>query len=159
MGGLEVKGRLARVDVVEVTALWRPGATRAELRAAAHDHLRVRVTRLCPRCGSTDHGRPHARGTHLSLAYAPGVVVVARAGTPVGVDVEPGPRSTWTRLEAVLKCTGEGLVREQVGSDEEEGVHTRPLPLPAGWTGSVATRRPARLSWAEVGAPGRGATG
>lgn len=149
-----------------MTALWLPGRGRDALRQAAHDLLGGRVTRLCPACGSTAHGRPHRRGTHVSLGYAPGVVLVATASTPVGVDVEEGDDAAWTRTEAVLKCTGEGLRRPpaEVGTDVEEGLHTHRLPLPAGWVGTAVTRAPAVLScsavsWAEEGGPSRGATG
>lgn len=160
---------------VEVTALLLPGADRPALRSAVESYVGP-TTRLCPRCGSAAHGRPHARRhgpahapadspadpapTHLSIAYAPGLAVVARADGPVGVDVEPADRTpppgvpdlaAWTRVEAVLKLTGEGLARDPagVGDDEAERVVAQPLPLgtlpgPA-HVGTVATRGPARL--------------
>lgn len=75
---------------VDVTAIRSPGATRDQLRVAAHELIGGRVTRLCPRCGSVEHGRPRLRGAHVSLAYVEGLVVVATADVPVGVDVQPG---------------------------------------------------------------------
>jgi 4'-phosphopantetheinyl transferase len=45
----------------------------------------------------------------VSLAHAGELAVVALARHPVGVDVEAGDRTTWTRTEAVLKATGHGL--------------------------------------------------
>ena len=87
----------------------------------------VRITATCPDCGGA-HGRPVAEGSglHLSVSYSTGVVVVAVATTPVGVDVEhraqsherldavlklTGARSIerWTRTEAVLRADGRGL--------------------------------------------------
>jgi 4'-phosphopantetheinyl transferase len=99
----------------------------------------VAVDRTCGRCGA-QHGRPQLPGSglHASVSHSGDVVTVAltRAG-PVGVDVEAvreldfaaiaesictraeraGVRGTadfltvWTRKEAVLKATGEGLAR------------------------------------------------
>lgn len=117
------------------------------------------TTRLCPRCGSTGHGRPRAAdGVPLSLARADGVVLLARADAPVGVDVEAvtGPDDdaalrAWTRAEAVLKAHGTGLARDPgtLGTDEQEGVRTAAVPLPAGWVATVAVLDPVGM------APGR----
>lgn len=151
--------------LVSVTALHLPGADRGELREATHRLVAEqagrqlggraggRVTRLCPRCGSVAHGRPHVRGAHLSLSYADGLVLVAVATVPVGVDVEPG-RPDWARAEAVLKCTGEGLR----GEPDETGLHLQPVPGLDAW---VATRGATvlRFSSEERAAPAPGATG
>jgi 4'-phosphopantetheinyl transferase len=79
----------------------------------------VTITAVCAQCGE-EHGRPVAAGLWLSVAHAGDLVVVAAAPTPVGVDVEradahiPGEYGghvrSWTRLEAVLKADGRGVV-------------------------------------------------
>ena len=76
------------------------------------------------------------------------------------VDVERGEELAWTRVEAVLKCTGEALHRDPrtVRDDEAERISTQRLPLPVGWVGTVATPVPTRLSWAARGAPSRTTT-
>ncbi len=99
----------------------------------------LRVDRRCGRCGG-QHGRPvlPGAGLHASVSHAGDCVAVALTGAgPVGVDVEavgeldygpllasvctadeqPQVRTVadfyvyWTRKEAVLKATGEGLRR------------------------------------------------
>lgn len=99
----------------------------------------LRLTHLCPACGSPEHGRPvlcvdgePGRGPSVSVSRAGRLTVVAVSGAgPVGVDVEadraadfPGfdrvalhPREhstaddtvVWVRKESVLKATGHGL--------------------------------------------------
>jgi 4'-phosphopantetheinyl transferase len=76
-------------------------AGRVLLRVAAADLLGrraqdVRLTRHCPVCGSTEHGRPVVAGAgdraHLSLTHGGDVIAVAAAVEPVGIDVEPHGR-------------------------------------------------------------------
>ncbi|WP_210650906.1 4'-phosphopantetheinyl transferase superfamily protein [Nocardioides sp. SYSU D00065] len=117
------------------------GARRAlELHAAAHLRAAAGLVtsgRLCPRCGSSRHGRPWLRvgGTrhHVSLSRSGPHLLTAIADRPVGVDVEsvaavasrwdPGlvlaggevatddvaRARAWARKEAVLKARGTGL--------------------------------------------------
>ncbi|WP_309648401.1 hypothetical protein [Nocardioides sp.] len=154
---------------VHVAALWGPGP-REDQRARAEAHLveelgLVRVVRLCMLCASPHHGRPVPLGggevLHLSLAYAEDLVLAAWSTAPVGVDVEREERGrdagdygdlrAWTRLEAIVKTTGEGLAREPL---DLPALWTAPLPLPDGWVGTVACAEPAVLSWCEA-RPGR----
>ncbi len=103
--------------------------TRAGLRARAEAALceatgASRVVRLCPRCGSSEHGRPRLVGSPLSVsisyagpASSPGLALVAWGAGPLGIDVElagppvdgVGERLAWTRTEALLKATGLGV--------------------------------------------------
>jgi hypothetical protein len=117
---------------------------RAVLRDAAHAVLRdelsaTAVGRLCPRCGSGEHGRPYVvvadgRAPYISLSYAEGLVAVAWSyAGPVGVDVElDGPpvegtdRREWTSAEAALKADGDQPLAD--------------LELPVGYLGTAAGR-------------------
>lgn len=145
---------------------------RDDLRRQLHDVLRaevgaVDVVRLCPRCASPAHGRPRVVGPdppHVSLAYADVLAVVAWSWDgPVGVDVERegppvgdfGDRLGWTRAEALLKATGEGLRRDPTDLPD---LPTAQLALPEGYVGTVAGTG---VSWRTAGpaAPPRTATG
>jgi hypothetical protein len=138
----------ARQAVVEVLALPSGEATRAEQRALAEAAVADRagrLTRICPWCGSTDHGQPRVAEGHVSLAYCAGFVVVALADAPVGVDVEVAGVApagfadigAWTRAEAVLKATGEAMRRDP-GTAEAVDAWTGPLDLPAPYVGWLA---------------------
>jgi hypothetical protein len=118
---------------------------RAELREAGESILRREtgsdlVRRLCPRCGSSQHGRPSVRGgAHVSLSYADGLVAVAWSTSgPVGIDVELGDRVEWTRLEALLKAAGEGVTQQPTDRPDLPDLPTRELRLPEGYVGTVA---------------------
>jgi 4'-phosphopantetheinyl transferase len=70
----------------------------------------VEVVQQCQRCGR-GHGQPHVliggeRGPAVSMAHADGIVVAARAASPVGVDLEPAGRLDVT-VEAVILSDGE----------------------------------------------------
>jgi 4'-phosphopantetheinyl transferase len=121
------------------------------------------VARSCPRCGSSEHGRPRLRTggdpPYLSLSYTGDLAVAAWTWDgPIGVDIERvgppvgefGDRREWTRTEAVLKATGEGLIRDP--SDLPD-LWTAPLPLPPGWVGTVAVAgvENAEFSWRTAG--------
>lgn len=124
----------------------------------------TRVTRLCHRCGSAAHGRPSltvAQGTapSVSLSYADGLALVAWTWDgPIGVDVEAegppvgefGSRQEWTRTEAVLKATGEGLARDP---GDLPPMWSAPLDLGPGWVATVAVAgvEEADVSWRTAG--------
>ena len=112
-------------------------------------------TRLCPHCGSSSHGRPVVRlspdapwaAPHVSVAYTDGAAVVAwTTSAAVGVDVERtgshagsfGDLATWTRTEALLKVTGEGLARDPRGPDGLPDLWVQPLEIGPDLTGAVA---------------------
>ena len=133
------------------------------------------VDRTCPDC-ERQHGKPvlDQPTLHVSTATSQGLSVVAVADAPVGVDVErvdatrfdgfddvalapgevaptPYDRAVlWTRKEAVLKATGEGLRTDPRTVDV-----TRPradcafhdVAVPDGWVASAA------VLTAEAGAP------
>ncbi|MGB9377664.1 MAG: hypothetical protein WCB04_09150, partial [Mycobacteriales bacterium] len=68
----------------------------------------VATSRHCPECGSTEHGRPGARGpdgarTTMSISHTSALAAaIAGASVGVGIDVEAGhPGADW-RLPAVF---------------------------------------------------------
>ena len=111
---------------------------RAALRAVLARYLgcapsEVEISRRCPECGG-DHGPPRVPGLHASISYTDGLVAIAVADRPVGVDVElvrpdfewePVARAVlpdaadlacargffaaWTAHEALGKALGTGL--------------------------------------------------
>ena len=130
------------------------------------------IARTCPDC-DRPHGKPlldHPT-LHVSTADAGGLAVVAVTDAgPVGVDVErvdaarfagfadvalhPGesgePAVLWTRKEAVLKATGEGLRTDprtvDVSRSREpvRGAELFEVPAPEGWAAAVAVLTPVR---------------
>ena len=120
------------------------------------------VREACPNCGAP-HGRPAVAGhpVHFSLSHGGDLVLVAVAGTPVGVDVEAVPKEqvaaelstrlhpdeqceiaaaqhprlafarVWTRKEAYLKGIGTGLSRS-LSADYLGGAGL--AALPDGWS-------------------------
>ena len=142
----------------------------------------VAVDRTCGRCGA-QHGRPQLPGSglHASVSHSGDIVAVALTGAgPVGVDVEavrsidfaavtdsvcvPAERGEvrsaldfytyWTRKEAVLKATGEGLSRPmtdlqvtppgsapvllRIGSDGAPACRMAGIPAGGGYQAAVA---------------------
>lgn len=125
----------------------------------------TRVVRLCQWCGSDRHGRPVVVGASasVSIAYTDRLVAVAWArGGPVGIDVEVdgppvgefGDVRAWTRIEALLKATGEGLRRDP---RDLPALPSHELDLPDGFVGTVVGDE---VSWRLAGpaAPPRPAT-
>lgn len=130
-----------------------------------------RVVRVCPWCGSSAHGRPLAIDSpaHVSIGYTENLAVVAWSfDGPVGIDVERsgppvaefGDRQAWTRIEALLKATGEGLRRDPRDLPDLPTTQLGPPDLPLGYVGTVAG---SGVSWRLAGpaapaAPGGPAT-
>jgi len=146
--------------LAHVTALFGPDA---------------RVGRLCPRCGSSVHGRPWARARGLDLAVSLSrsgdhVVTAVSTGPGVGVDVEriaevaarwapevvlaPGESAdtaqqqarTWVAKEAVLKAYGVGLARPMTDLRLADfDGHLTELDAPVGHLAMVAQLKDAQL--------------
>jgi 4'-phosphopantetheinyl transferase len=120
----------------------------------------VRLTHLCPRCGSDRHGRPSLVGRPdlgISIAHSEDVTVVAGVrDTSIGVDVEPAAAATfspvgsvllhaaehadsvedlartWVRKESLLKALGTGLtVDPRTVRISDPSQWPRPRQLPA----------------------------
>ena len=103
-----------------------------------HEH------RLCPRCGSGEHGRPLVRvagrpAPHVSLSrHGEHAVVAVCLDAPVGVDVDVAPEPAWVRREATGKALGVGIV-DDVGAPGPAWVT---IPAPPGATAVVAVDHP-----------------
>jgi 4'-phosphopantetheinyl transferase len=159
-------GRLLLHELADELASELTGQLTGELTGELTDRLTdrptgapVAITAVCAQCGE-EHGRPVAAGLWLSVAHAEDLVVVAAAATPVGVDVEPvdadipgeygGNVHSWTRLEAVLKADGRGIVvdpRDVVFQDDATpsgtaAAETAAAETPAPETAAAGTATP-----------------
>lgn len=156
-------------DRANAIAAW--SLVRLKLGEACQSDPRfLRFERKCPACGLSDHGKPRLANPreewHFSLSHSAEKVVVAISPTgPVGVDVEAASRSiddiqgaiqhpseppcsgidllrVWTRKEAFLKATGEGLRRPMAEvnlAEEASGFRVYDLECDEGYVGAVTT--------------------
>ncbi|MGA1838768.1 4'-phosphopantetheinyl transferase superfamily protein [Herbiconiux sp. 11R-BC] len=99
--------------------------------APAHDAAEARrIGHLCLHCGSTGHGRPllldadgmPVPGVHLSLSRAGGVVALAAAAHPVGIDIESVSTAAAARFDDVAFTAAE---RAAFGDDPDHRMRTR----------------------------------
>jgi 4'-phosphopantetheinyl transferase len=87
---------------------------------------RATVVRRCPRCGSTEHGKPElaaalAAGWHVSVSSTDGRVAAALSDEgPVGVDVESVAAVARAAVVAVLLHPGERRVVEHSADDARD---------------------------------------
>ena len=160
------------LDVVGpgVTICWHAASVGAEASLRLHvarvvevEAAQVAVGRLCPRCGSTEHGRPWAsHGAQVSLARSASHLVTAVSTRgPVGVDVEEVERvdrawadlapvlefgdlsggseraRVWCRTEAALKRAGTGFAPAYDVQVRDRG-HVDDVPAPEGFCAAVA---------------------
>ena len=139
-----------RLDYLASHALFRLLAAN-RLGRQPGDAPEIEVTRQCPGCGSTGHGKPAVAGVSLSLSRSHGAVMAAAGpdAARVGADIErfpdtlfngfdeyaasPAERSElqpgdvparirlWVAKEAVLKAAGLGL------AVEPSAVHLAPV--------------------------------
>lgn len=112
----------------------------------------VRTGRLCPRCGSSAHGRPWARHPSeprlfVSLARAGGYAVTAVSlSAPLGVDVEEVAAVARGWSDEVILAQGEQLgtvgappVGEEGGSPDAQGRRSLPRVRALTWAAKEAT--------------------
>lgn len=141
--------RVTKTVVGPVEVFWGRASDPALLRRAVAAALEVPVGevhehRVCPRCGSSGHGRPLVRVTgrpapHVSLSrHDVHAVVAVCLGAPVGVDVDVASEPAWVRREAVGKALGRGITEELA----EPGPAWVTITAPPGTTAVVAVDHP-----------------
>lgn len=84
--------------------LARRSATRTILaRRLGTDRRALVVSRLCPQCGATDHGKPFVSGTPIAFSVSSNenLSVIAVSPSTVGVDVEIVRSDTRPQLRAM----------------------------------------------------------
>lgn len=107
--------------------------TTEEIAAKADVVLAAAGKPLIGRVDRTEKGAPTCKNYGISATHTDGVILLALADVPVGIDVERADRKVpdsmrsvynWTAYEAKRKMTGEGIsladVRE--GGDYTDGV-------------------------------------
>jgi len=103
--------------------LARRSATRSILaRRLGADRTGLVISRLCPECGATDHGRPFVAGAPLafSVSSSGNLAVIALSRSAVGVDIEiagsrtrPEPQAMTEReQQSIASLSGE---RQAIG--------------------------------------------
>lgn len=107
--------------------------TTEEIAAKADAVLEAAGKPLIGRVERTQNGAPICKNYKMSVAHTDGVILLALADVPVGIDVEREDRKpvgsmksihNWTAYEAKRKMTGEGIRLSEVreGGDYADGV-------------------------------------
>lgn len=131
------------------------------------DPATLTFTRRCRRCGDPDHGKPRlvGDGPEFNLSHSGDRVLLAVSDhAEVGVDVEQRARAltdlrgyilhpdervedldllrVWTRKEALLKASGDGLVipMRQIRHEPTDGSEVRDLDAGPDYAAAVAWR-------------------
>lgn len=133
---------------------------------------KVRLDRTCPECGKP-HGKVRADGVELSVTHSGDLVGVAVSESPVGLDVEKVDPALdvdglagislsdtelaalphtdrarafttyWTRKEAVVKATGDGLrIDLRTITGPPAGFRLMNLEVDPGYVAALAIRSP-----------------
>jgi len=158
---------------VSTEIAWHDAGGHADTALAAHvasvlGEGDVRTGRLCPRCGSADHGQPWARldGRSVSVSLSrsgPHLVTAVGGEGRIGIDVEevaevaarwqaalvlaPGEEAptsedqarTWARKEAILKAYAVGLDEPMTGfAVSDFDGELHDLPAPEGFVAALA---------------------
>lgn len=104
-----------------------------EIAAKADVVLALAGKPLVGRVERTQNGAPKCKNYKISATHTDGVILLALADVPVGIDVEREDRKppvsmrsiyNWTAYEAKRKMTGEGIKLAEIreGGDYTDGV-------------------------------------